>query len=304
MLETKNLTKNFGKFVAVDNLNIHVQRGDIYGFLGPNGAGKTTTIGMLSGLIRPTNGTAIVNDLELSDINNIKKNIGVYPQESNFYPDRSAKDHMILYGSLKGLNKIQALSESVRLLQLVGLNESEDVKVGNFSHGMKKRLGIAQALVGNPDLLILDEITNGLDPLWSKQVRDLITELNKDGITIVFSSHNLFEIQQICNRVGIIHKGQLVAEDSIDLIKNYIEADSIITIGIYNLSPEMVEWIKQKNETKKVEQINENKVLVYADSKYDIKPDIIHGLVSLGADIFELSEKSRSLEDVFIHLTK
>jgi len=304
MLETKNLTKNFGKFVAVDNLNIHVQKGDIYGFLGPNGAGKTTTIGMLSGLIRPTKGTAIVNDLELSDINNIKKHIGVYPQESNFYPDRSAKDHMILYGSLKGLNKIQALSESVRLLQLVGLNESEDVKVGNFSHGMKKRLGIAQALVGNPDLLILDEITNGLDPLWTKQVRDLITELNKDGITIVFSSHNLFEIQQICNRVGIIHKGQLVAEDSIDLIKNYIEADSIITIGIYNLSPEMVEWIKQKNETKKVEQINENKVLVYADSKYDIKPDIIHGLVSLGANIFELSEKSRSLEDVFIHLTK
>ena len=304
MLETKNLTKNFGKFVAVDNLNIHVQKGDIYGFLGPNGAGKTTTIGMLSGLIRPTKGTAIVNDLELSDINNIKKNIGVYPQESNFYPDRSAKDHMILYGSLKGLNKIQALSESVRLLQLVGLNESEDVKVGNFSHGMKKRLGIAQALIGNPDLLILDEITNGLDPLWAKQVRDLITELNKDGITIVFSSHNLFEIQQICNRVGIIHKGQLVAEDSIDLIKNYIEADSIITIGIYNLSPEMVEWIKQKNETKKVEQINENKVLVYADSKYDIKPDIIHGLVSLGADIFELSEKSQSLENVFIHLTK
>ena len=304
MLETKNLTKNFGKFIAVDNLNIHVQRGDIYGFLGPNGAGKTTTIGMLSGLIRPTNGTAAINDLELSDINNIKKNIGVYPQESNFYPDRSAKDHMILYGSLKGLNKMQALSESVRLLQLVGLNESEDVKVGNFSHGMKKRLGIAQALIGNPDLLILDEITNGLDPLWAKQVRDLITELNKDGITIVFSSHNLFEIQQICNRVGIIHKGQLVAEDSIDLIKNYIEADSIITIGIYNLSPEMVEWIKQKNETKKVEQMNENKVLVYADSKYDIKPDIIHGLVSLGANIFELSEKSRSLEDVFIHLTK
>ena len=304
MLVTKNITKNFGKFVAVDNLNIHVQKGDIYGFLGPNGAGKTTTIGMLSGLIRPTNGTATINDLELSDINNIKKNIGVYPQESNFYPDRSAKDHMILYGSLKGLNKMQALSESVRLLQLVGLNESEDVKVGNFSHGMKKRLGIAQALIGNPDILILDEITNGLDPLWAKQVRDLITELNKDGITIVFSSHNLFEIQQICNRVGIIHKGQLVAEDSIDLIKNYIEADSIITIGIYNLSPEMVEWIKQKNETKKVEQINENKVLVYADSKYDIKPDIIHGLVSLGADIFELSEKSRSLEDVFIHLTK
>jgi len=304
MLETKNLTKNFGKFVAVDNLNIHVQKGDIYGFLGPNGAGKTTTIGMLSGLIRPTNGTATINDLELSDINNIKKNIGVFPQESNFYPDRSAKDHMILYGSLKGLNKIQALSESVRLLLLVGLNESEDVKVGNFSHGMKKRLGIAQALIGNPDLLILDEITNGLDPLWAKQVRDLITELQKDGITIIFSSHNLFEIQQICNRVGIIHKGQLVAEDSIDRIQNYIEADSIITIGIYNLSSEMVEWIKQKKETKKVKQMNENKVLVYADSKYDIKPDIIHGLVSLGANIFELSEKSRSLEDVFIHLTK
>lgn len=172
MLRTKNLTKVFGKFVAVDDLNIHVQKGDIYGFLGPNGAGKTTTIGMLSGLIRPTKGTATVNNLELSDFNNVKRNIGVYPQEANFYPDRSAKDHMILYGLLKGLNKMQALSESIRLLQLVGLNESENVKLGNFSHGMKKRLGIAQALIGNPDLLMLDEITNGLDPLWAKQVRD------------------------------------------------------------------------------------------------------------------------------------
>ena len=303
MLKTKNLTKTFGKFVAVDNLNIHIQKGDIYGFLGPNGAGKTTTIGMLSGLIQPTGGDAIVNGLELSDFNSIKKNIGVYPQESNFYPNRSAKDHMLLYGSLKGLNKMQALSESVRLLQLVGLNDSEDVNVGNFSHGMKKRLGIAQALIGNPELLILDEITNGVDPLWAKQVRDLLIELNKDGITIVISSHNLFEIQQICNRVGIIHKGKLVAEDDIDLIKNYIETESIITVGIQNLSMKMVEWLNQMKHVRKVEQIDGNKLLVYADSRHDIRPNIIHGLVSVGADIFELNEKSRSLEDIFIHLT-
>ncbi|MDO9517346.1 MAG: ABC transporter ATP-binding protein [Methanosarcinaceae archaeon] len=303
MLKTKNLTKTFGEFVAVDNLNIHIQKGDIYGFLGPNGAGKTTTIGMLSGLIRPTSGDAIVNGLELSDFNSIKKNIGVYPQESNFYPNRSAKDHMLLFGSLKGLNKMQALSESVRLLQLVGLNDSKDINVGNFSHGMKKRLGIAQALIGNPELLILDEITNGVDPLWAKQVRDLLIELNKEGITIIISSHNLFEIQQICNRVGIIHKGKLVAEDDIDLIKNHLETESIITVGIQNLSLKMVEWLKQMKHVRKVEQIDGNKLLVYADSRHDIRPDIIHGLVSVGADIFELNEKSRSLEDIFIHLT-
>lgn len=304
MIKTEGLTKIFGDFVAVDNLNIHVKKRDIYGFLGPNGAGKTTTIGMLTDLMKPSKGTAIINGIELSDSDNIKKIIGVYSQEANFYPNRSAEDHIQLYGFLKGLNKIESLAESNHLLQLVGLNDSKDVKVENFSHGMKKRLGLAQALIGKPEILILDEITNGIDPLWAKQVRDLIIQLNKEGMTVLISSHNLFEVQQICNRVGIIHKGRLVVEENIDLIKNYIEAESIINIGVYNLTSTMVEWIKEKKEVKKVEQINQNKLLVYVDSKDDIKPVLVHGLVSLGADIFELSEKSRSLEDVFIHLTK
>ncbi|MDW7728098.1 MAG: ABC transporter ATP-binding protein [Candidatus Methanoperedens sp.] len=304
MLKTECITKTFRDIVAVDNLNLHIRKGDIYGFLGPNGAGKTTTIGMLTGLINPTSGTAFINGLELSDIDSIKQIIGVYPQEANFYSNQSAQYHMLLYGFFKGLDKKKALVESERLLQLVGLNKSKNINVGNFSHGMKKRLGIAQALIGDPEILILDEITNGIDPLWAKQVRDLITELNKSGITIVISSHNLFEVQHICNRVGIIHRGRLVAEDDIDLIKNHIEAEIIITLGISNLSTEMVDWIEEKKEIRKVEKINDNKLLVYANSKNDTKPEIIRGLVSLGADIFELGEKSRSLEDVFIHLTK
>jgi len=173
MIITEGLTKTFGKFVAVDNLNIHVKKRDIYGFLGPNGAGKTTTIGMLIDLIKPTNGNAIINGMELSDSDNIKRIIGVYSQEANFYPDRSAQDQMLLYGFLKGLNKTDSLEESNRLLQSVGLDDSKHIKVGNFSHGMKKRLGLAQALIGKPEILILDEITNGIDQLWAKQVRDL-----------------------------------------------------------------------------------------------------------------------------------
>jgi ABC-2 type transport system ATP-binding protein len=304
MIITEGLTKTFGKFVAVDNLNIHVKKRDIYGFLGPNGAGKTTTIGMLIDLIKPTNGNAIINGMKLSDSDNIKRIIGVYSQEANFYPDRSAQDQMLLYGFLKGLNKTDSLEESNRLLQSVGLDDSKHIKVGNFSHGMKKRLGLAQALIGKPEILILDEITNGIDPLWAKQVRDLIIQLNKEGMTIVISSHNLFEVQQICNRVGIIHKGRLVVEDNIDMIRNHIDVERIIVVGIYNISTKIVEWIRDMKGVKEVERINENKLLVHSDSKDDIKPVIVHGLVSLGADIFELSEKSRSLEDVFIHLTK
>lgn len=304
MIITEGLTKTFGKFVAVDNLNIHVKKRDIYGFLGPNGAGKTTTIGMLIDLIKPTNGNAIINGMELSDSDNIKRIIGVYSQEANFYPDRSAQDQMLLYGFLKGLNKTDSLEESNRLLQSVGLDDSKHIKVGNFSHGMKKRLGLAQALIGKPEILILDEITNGIDPLWAKQVRDLIIQLNKEGMTIVISSHNLFEVQQICNRIGIIHKGRLVVEDNIDMIRNHIDVERIIVVGIYNISTKIVEWIREMKGVKEVERINENKLLVHSDSKDDIKPVIVHGIVSLGADIFELSEKSRSLEDVFIHLTK
>lgn len=304
MIITEGLTKTFGKFVAVDNLNIHVKKRDIYGFLGPNGAGKTTTIGMLIDLIKPTNGNAIINGMELSDSDNIKRIIGVYSQEANFYPDRSAQDQMLLYGFLKGLNKTDSLEESNRLLQSVGLDDSKHIKVGNFSHGMKKRLGLAQALIGKPEILILDEITNGIDPLWAKQVRDLIIQLNKEGMTIVISSHNLFEVQQICNRIGIIHKGRLVVEDNIDTIRNHIDVERIIVVGIYNISTKIVEWIREMKGVKEVERINENKLLVHSDSKDDIKPVIVHGIVSLGADIFELSEKSRSLEDVFIHLTK
>jgi ABC-2 type transport system ATP-binding protein len=304
MIITEGLTKNFGKFVAVDNLNIHVKKRDIYGFLGPNGAGKTTTIGMLIDLIKPSNGNAIINGMDLPDSDNIKRIIGVYSQEANFYPDRSAQDQMLLYGFLKGLNKTDSLEESNRLLQLVGLDDSKHNKVGNFSHGMKKRLGLAQALIGKPKILILDEITNGIDPLWAKQVRDLIIQLNKEGMTVVISSHNLYEVQQICNRVGIIHKGRRVAEEDIDMIRNHIEVERIIVVGIYNISTKIVEWIRDMKGVKEVERINENKLLVHSDSKDDIKPVIVHDLVSLGADIFELSEKSRSLEDVFIHLTK
>ena len=223
IIQTKALSKQFDKFTAVNNLDLTVFRGDVFGFLGPNGAGKSTTIRMLMGLIFPSSGSIEIFEKELKDNREfILGNIGAIIEKPDFY------NYLTAIENLEILNKLQAIrlsnSKLYEVLELVGLKGREKSKVKTFSQGMKQRLGFAQALMHNPALIILDEPTNGLDPQGVKDVRELILKLNKEeGKTILISSHILSEIEIICNRMIIIQKGSKVVAGNVNDLLNYNE---------------------------------------------------------------------------------
>ena len=302
-ISTKNLYKKYGSHFVLENLSLNVNRGSIYGFLGKNGAGKTTTIKLLSGLSIPSQGQIYIDGMDLSlESKKIKHILGLVPQDSGFYDERTALSHMIYYGRLKGLNKKESLEQSRYLLDQVGLSNEVSKNVGYFSHGMKTRLGIAQALLNNPKIIILDEPTNGLDPVGIHQIRQILHKCNNKGITIFLSSHNLFEIQEICTHVGILDKGKLVAENTIEKIR-HLESNGIITVGIYNISSEIISLIQNMKFVIKTELKSEHILEIYVNSEIDIKPQINKLIVESGGQVFKLIENSYSLEDAFFNIT-
>jgi len=304
IISTKGLSKRYGSQFVLNDVSLNVKKEDIYGFLGQNGAGKTTTIKLLSGLLIPTKGNIIIDGMDMNnESRKIKKIIGLVPQDSSFYDSRDTLSHMIYYGRLKGLTKKDASGQSNALLDKVGLEQAKDKTVGHFSHGMKKRLGIAQALLNNPKVLILDEPANGLDPVGIRQIRELLRELNNNGITIFISSHNLLEIQEICNRVGIIDRGEMILEDSIDKIR-HLESNGVITVGVYNLTPEIINLIESLEFVVKTELKSENILDIFVNYEEDAKPEINKLIVENGGRVFKLIENSLSLEDAFFNATK
>jgi ABC-2 type transport system ATP-binding protein len=302
-ISTKNLYKKYGSRFVLENLSLNVEKGSIYGFLGQNGAGKTTTIKLLSGLSTPAQGQIFVEGMDLSfESGKIKQILGLVPQDSGFYDERTALSHMVYYGRLKGLSKKESLEQSRVLLDQVGLGNEMFKRVGYFSHGMKTRLGIAQALLNDPKVLVLDEPTNGLDPVGTRQIRQILRECNNEGITIFLSSHNLLEIQEICTHVGILNKGKLIAESTIEKIR-HLESNGVITIGVYNLSAEMISLIENLEFVVKTELKAEHILEIFVNSRTDVKPEINRLIVRSGGQVFKLIENSLSLEDAFFDAT-
>ena len=212
VIETDDLTKRFGDVTAVLDLAFSVHRGEIYGFLGPNGAGKTTTIQLLLSLVRPTSGTTRLFGRTLgAHDSDPRDRIGVLLADADRYTNLTAREHLAFVDRVKNAD-----SDPDRLCERVGLADAIDRPAGEFSTGMRQRLGLAMALVGEPELLILDEPTSGLDPNGTREFRSIVREENERGATVFFSSHSLDQVQQLCDRVGILDQGQLVAEESID----------------------------------------------------------------------------------------
>jgi len=227
VLSTHGLTKRFGKLLAVDHLDLAVCRGDVFGFLGPNGAGKTTTIRMVFGLIFPTSGHVQVLDHRVpGERVAALKHLGGFVEVPAFYPNMSARRNLRLIGSAGGRVTEERISE---VLDVVGLLARGDTKVGGYSHGMKQRLGIANALLNKPEVIILDEPTSGLDPQGMKDVRELVRELGSVGTTVFLSSHLLHEVEQVCNRAVIINRGRTVIEGPVSTLRPREEAVKVMT---------------------------------------------------------------------------
>jgi ABC-type multidrug transport system ATPase subunit len=241
IIETRNLSKRFKDVQAVNSLNMKVRRGEIYGFLGPNGAGKTTTIKMMMGLTHPSAGEVLIEGKRVSgDSVLIRKEVGYLPEVVAFYDNLTPLQTLHFFCELKGVDK----SIAEPLLKEVGLENVLHRKVGTFSKGMNQLLGrIAQTMIGKPSIYILDESMAGLDARWVKVVREKIKMLNKQGATILFSSHILTEVQNLCSRVAIINKGKLVAEDTISDLSRYLHIKPRLEISISNLNGRVPDFI-------------------------------------------------------------
>lgn len=228
MIELKELTKQFKEIKAVDSLSFNVKKGEILGLLGENGAGKTTTLRLLATMLKPTSGTAIIDGCDLvKDSNLVRSKIGIlFGGETGLYDRLTAYENIAYFGELNGMNKTEIKNRVDKLAKLLDMEEYINRRVGKFSKGMKQKVAIARSIVHNPEIMFLDEPTSGLDVSAVKVVHDFIIELKKEGKTIVFSSHSMKEVEKLCERVAIIHKGKLQVQDSlINLKEKYPEND-------------------------------------------------------------------------------
>ncbi len=226
IIDIKNLTKKYGNFTAVDHVNYTIEEGEIFGLLGPNGAGKTTTILMLLGLIPPTEGTAIVNGADIIEKPlEARRTVGLLPEGAGFYENLNARQNLSFYAELAEVPTSVAKERIEKLIDMVGLGTKRDVKVGAYSRGMKQRLGIAQSLVRDPKILILDEPTQGIDPEGTRDFRELIRMLSKEkGMTIIFTTHVLYEVNKLCDRVAIMKNGTIAGIGTITELRKQVNA--------------------------------------------------------------------------------
>jgi ABC-2 type transport system ATP-binding protein len=292
VLETSGLTKRFGAVVAVDGLTMRVRRGEIYGFLGPNGAGKTTTVRMLLGLVRPTSGHATVLDAAPGSPQVLRRT-GALVEAPGFYPFLSGHDNLRVLARHAG-----ARADRIPVvLDQVGLGERACDRYATYSLGMKQRMGVAAALLKDPELLILDEPTNGLDPAGTAAMRDLIRSFRDEGRTVLLSSHLMPEVEQVCDRVGVLDKGRLVTEGTIEELRG---ADTRLWVRAEPLQ-DAARLITAMPDVDAVATVNGG---LRVTTGPNAAPGINHALVHAGIAVSELRPEQPSLEEIFLHLTR
>ncbi|MBA7648528.1 Linearmycin resistance ATP-binding protein LnrL [subsurface metagenome] len=304
VIETEGLTKKFGKLIAVDNLDLAVEEGDSFGFLGPNGAGKTTTIRMLTGLLRPTKGTVQILGHDVFRDGEAKKSFGFVPDSYGFYDSLTAFENLQFFAALSRIPKEERKERIFELLEFFGLSGRANSKVGEYSHGMRQRLVIAQALLPHPRLLILDEPTVGLDPRAQFEIRELIKKISQEGITAFISSHLLFEVEDMCNKVGIINLGKLIKVDSIENLKGEIGAKTGIEVRIEceEVTQEIIKAVKEIEDL--LDLRVERETIWTRVGSSATTPALITAIVNAGGRIKRVEEHTPSLEDVFLKLTE
>lgn len=299
-IRTENLVKRYGWFLArkklaVDHLDMEVEEGELFGFLGPNGAGKTTTIKLLLGLIRPTTGQATVFGVSAQD-RSIKSRIGFLPDSPNFYSHLSGLDFLLFCGKLHHQARLQRNDLARALLEKVGLAEAAKQTIGGYSRGMKQRLGIAQALIHNPDLIILDEPMNGLDPLGRREVKQLMLQLKADGKTVFFSSHILPDVEEMCDRVAILNRGKLLRIGSVPemLAEPY---DAVIATGL----PAVAE-VQATNKGWRMRREGERWIFAIEPEQHANQSDIEAFIAESNGQVHSVEKLSDTLEDAFLRL--
>ncbi len=301
-IETNNLTKNYNSLTAVNKLNLEVQKGTIHGFLGPNGAGKTTTIKILVGLLKPTSGSAKVLGQEVHvDEADARLKIGYMPELPKFPKHLKGEELLDIYGRMYGMTNQQRVEQIPKLIDLVGLKGREKDLIGKYSKGMQQRIGIAQALLGNPELVILDEPSIGLDPVGMIEVRELVKAISKEGMTVFLSSHLLFEVEQICDHVTIINRGEALVSDTLEAVSGMISGPTTLKIEVAKLDDSIVQAVKSLTVVKDV-SASGNLLDINLKTSDDVRAEVSQEITRAGGVIVSMVSKGHSLEDAFIQL--
>jgi len=300
MIKTEELSKEFGKNLAVDNLNLEIQEGEVFGFLGPNGAGKTTTIRMLASLIGPTSGSATINGFRIGkEDKQIRKTVGVLTETPGMYDNLSADQNIRIFAELYEVKDVSGQVE--KYLKMLDLWDRRYDPAGTFSKGMKQKLAIARALVHEPRVLFLDEPTAGLDPEAAHMLRDFIAELRKHGRTIFLCTHNLDEADKLCDRIAVFKTRLLVLDTPVNL-RNSIFGRKIV-FHLQTVNNEMVDNLRKFAYVKDAKSID-NKIILTLDDPESQNPEIIRALINLGANLRFVGELRHSLEDVYLQLVQ
>jgi ABC-2 type transport system ATP-binding protein len=304
IIEVSGLTKKFKDFTAVDSISFDVKKGEIFGLLGPNGAGKSTTIRMLTTLTRPTGGEAKVCGYDIgSEAPKVRQHIGLVAEKIILYDRLTAIENLRLFGKLQHWTTEAIEKRADELLKLVSMDEWKDRLAGTYSTGMKQRVNIARALLNEPDVLFLDEPTLGLDPQTTRTIREFILDLKKRGITIVLTTHIMNEAEMLCDRVGIIDQGKIVALDTTDNLKKIIskEEGKVLELAVANLKNEMVEGIEKLEHVMSVSHLSATEIRIHAG--HESIDEIVDVVRKHDGKILNIGAIEPTLEDVFLHLT-
>ncbi|MCR8642729.1 ABC transporter ATP-binding protein [Paenibacillus sp. N1-5-1-14] len=303
ILEVKNLTKKFGDFIAVDHMSLSVAEGEIFGFLGANGAGKSTTISIVSSLIRSTEGEVFILGKDITKHGKfVKSNIGIVPQDIAIYSNLTAYENVAFFAGLYGLRGSELHDRVMEALEFVGLTDKAKSIPGNFSGGMKRRLNIACAIAHRPKLIIMDEPTVGIDPQSRNYILNSVRKLNEMGCTIIYTSHYMEEVEEICSRIAIIDHGKIIAEGTKEQLKAIITDTKDLWIEVKSAEGLHIDSIKEVSGVKAI-QVEENVVKINSDTGVNNLNKIIQVFMNQEVEIRSVQEQAPNLETVFLTLT-
>jgi ABC-2 type transport system ATP-binding protein len=313
IIELADLTKKYGSFTAVNHLNLKVRKGEVFGLLGPNGAGKSTTILMMLGLTEPTSGSVKVCGIDsISNPIEVKRKVGYLPEDVGFYDDLTGMENLIFTARLNRISAKEAMYKAEQLLDRVGLTDNAKKKAGKYSRGMRQRLGLADVLIKNPEVIILDEPTLGIDPKGVREFLDLIVELSKEeGLTVLLSSHHLHQVQQVCDRVGLFVNGRMLAEGDIKTLskKLFTNGAYVIEAGITHSASGKSALAREKYSAEGLKEllqpidgimeVTANDDLFSIECSRDVTAEIARAIITSGEGLYYLNRKEYGLDDIY-----
>ena len=304
MLKIRNLTKRYGRHTALDSLDLQIDRGEIFGFVGPNGAGKTTTMKIMAGLLKADAGEIYIDDIKLfEDYNRLKEVIGYMPDFFGVYDNLQVMEYLEFYASAYGMETRQARRLGGHLLEMVHLEGKEECYVDEFSRGMKQRLCLARALIHDPQFLILDEPASGLDPRSRFEFKEILKELRDNGKTIIISSHILMELAEMCTSIGIIERGKMILQGSIEDILETVDTSNPLIIRVYDQVDTAVLLLKREEKIESL-TIRGNSIFASFSGNREEEARLLKTLIDNGVLVQSFSREQGSLESLFLKITE